>query len=210
MRAPVEAEVDLAIAMNGAIETLLAENPKAAQGLGQARDDWLKSFPPLSVARTAEMLELSRPTIYDWLARGVLKPARGASGTPQRVDARSLMTILPVIREWHAAGTTKRALGAILDRLDLERDRELMRNVAANRSTSDEGYEILDGGFGNLGPTLKEKRAAAKASEATSTARPRSSSPSGPQRRVTKPRSKVAAASASRAQRRPAKKRVPV
>ncbi|MGO1049154.1 hypothetical protein [Crossiella sp. CA198] len=83
---------------------------------------------PVRVSVTAQLLEVTTPTVRAWLDRGVLTEAEGDSSS-RRVDPRSLHAVMGLVRELRAAGAKpgnlvdqlwdRLADQALLDRSDL-------------------------------------------------------------------------------------------
>lgn len=205
MWAPSDTIFDATVAMGQAAAALEQSSPQLAARLINDRNRVIAELPPVSVKRAAELLGQSRPTIYSWLTRGVLKPAVPRDGGPRRVDAESIASLLPAIREWLEEGGTRRALGVILNRLDSEIDHQLM-TVVEHGVAGEKGIpRASPGGFGDIGMTIGELREARRTpTRATGRARRESPASSDRRRGAPKARNTESAARRVRAPDRPA------
>jgi hypothetical protein len=104
-------------------------DPVVATRLDHDRELLLDAAAPLTVKATAELFGQSRPTIHDWLKRGILDAHPAGSRGKVLIDLRSVATLLPFIDEWREAGGTKRALGVIVARLEQSETAELLANA---------------------------------------------------------------------------------
>ncbi len=88
----------------------------------------------VTVGEAAAEFEVSRPTVYDWIKRGLLESQIIAHRTA--IPAWSVITILPAVRVWHADGRKGRPSRRIekwyetLKRRELEATEQGRRRIA--------------------------------------------------------------------------------
>ena len=76
--------------------------PDLAERLSQVVDALTTEIGWVTVGDLAVEFEISRPTIYDWIKRGLLESQVVAHRVV--VPAWSVITILPAVRAWQASG----------------------------------------------------------------------------------------------------------
>lgn len=116
----------------GAADRVRGHDPDMAARLERDRELLLDSADPLTVTATAGLLGQSRQTIHDWLKRGILDTHPAGSKGKLLVDPRSIVGLLPFIKEWREAGGTKRALGIIITRLEAAETELLLKSATTD------------------------------------------------------------------------------
>lgn len=107
--------------------------PDVAAALEADSYTLLVDVPAVSVAQAADLLGQSRPTIYEWIKAGHLLAAE-ADSRGLKVSPESLVTIIPILREWGLEGGEGRPSRYLREWFDgaIER-RERRREFAEKR-----------------------------------------------------------------------------
>ncbi len=147
-------QIQIAADLTEIADGLREREPEFAKAIDAKRDELLEQLPPLTTDVAGELLGTTRPTIHEWVKRGVLDRHGDSSSRRVLITAESVAGVLPYIHEWHKRGSTKGALAAILSRFEDQADNEALSRVAAAKSSS--GKPVLSGGFGHI--TIRKTR----------------------------------------------------
>jgi len=114
-------------------DKIRAEHPEIAAALEADSHRLLVEVPCVSVAQAAGLLGQSRPTIYEWIKAGFLV-TQEADARGVNISSESLVTIIPILREWEEEGREGRPSRFLRDWFEgaLER-RERRQAYAARR-----------------------------------------------------------------------------
>lgn len=99
-------------ASDGDFSSVIAQLDKVVARL----DHEALATPGLPVSEAAAYLQLSEPTVRDWLKRGALKSVPGAK--PVLVERESLRSVRRAVDELRERGTDADWLGSLLDYID--------------------------------------------------------------------------------------------
>jgi len=109
-----------------------ADHPEVAAELEAGSRKLLDAVPSLSVAQVADLLEQSRPTIYEWIKAGYLLTEEAAR-RGVRVSPESLLVLIPILHEWQDQGRVGRPSRLLQEWLDGALERGERRRAFAVR-----------------------------------------------------------------------------
>jgi excisionase family DNA binding protein len=115
-------------ASTGDFSSVIAQLDKVVARL----DDEALATPGLPVSEAAAYLQLSEPTVRDWLKRGALKSVPGAK--PVLVERESLRSVRRAVDELRERGKDTDWLRSLLDYLD---DLAVVRSPEVQRGLAD-------------------------------------------------------------------------
>lgn len=130
-------------------ERLRADHPDIAQKLESDRDVILEHEGPLTTNEAAKLLGTTKPTILDWVRRGVLDKHWRSTPFGTLITAASVAAILPAIRQWNETGRDGRALRRIMESMRDDLDTELRQ--AVSKARTQEGRPVVArGAYGHV------------------------------------------------------------
>jgi excisionase family DNA binding protein len=106
--------------------------PEVAAALEADGHRLLVDVPSVSVAQAADLLGQSRPTIYEWIKAGHLLAVE-ADSRGIKLAPESLLTIIPVLREWELEGREGRPSHFLREWFDGAIERRERRREFADR-----------------------------------------------------------------------------
>lgn len=100
--------------LEGTLDVIENDNVKARERLQIGIEQALSMVPPVPVRVAAELLQLTEPTVRNWLREGVLSPAEQKTSTVTQLDPVRLHTVGHLVATLREQGVSR---GDLMDKV---------------------------------------------------------------------------------------------